>query len=113
MEFVFILSLVLALTVFSIAIAFREMELNMVLTAVRTSGEKIALENNVVLQKIDYSVNGNSVSVNPVFSAPPSNPPDWKSMLFNQTKEVVSPNSAFNASQAYCFPASKTYCLFQ
>lgn len=108
-EFVFILSMVMALAVFAIATAFREMELNVVLTAARTAGEKIALENGVVLQKLDYSVNGNSVSVNPVFfPSVPSVPVDWREKIVEGAKNVTSPNSEIRDN---CFRASKEYCF--
>ncbi|MFH1056480.1 MAG: hypothetical protein V1717_01635 [Candidatus Micrarchaeota archaeon] len=109
-EFVFILSIVIALSVFVISNAFREDELNLAIAAARQAGEQIALKEGAVLMNVSYSVEGNKVILTPGFSDSAVNTAERKQPVAARVKGVLAPYSQWN-SVGFCFNTTREFCI--
>jgi len=98
---------VIVISIFIISKAFHENELNLALSSARSAGERIALENNVVLEKIDYSASNTLVVITPVFSVEKKR--EWVREIAERVKNVLAPNSALDENN--CFKTTRQFCV--
>ncbi len=111
-EYVFILSVIIAFVITVMIPALRESELNIALSAARNTIEQFASANSsLYFTSLDYSVSGRTVVIKPsVYAFGDGSdkrffPKELKQLVLNAVRKAVSPNSPELPPTATSFPA--------
>ncbi|MEM4254729.1 MAG: hypothetical protein QXR53_00170 [Candidatus Norongarragalinales archaeon] len=124
-EFIILVSLLLSLSVIILANSFKEMETGMVVAAVRSASENVALRQGVSFYNVSYSVKPNAVILKPVFSGGFRDRGEWTEDIALRAKAVLAPNSQLeacsgqvegccadpDAADGLCFSTTRCFCV--
>ena len=117
-EYMMILMMLIGVSVYFLSSGFKENELTFAVATARSAGVEIALRENTVLKNVTYSLNGNLIILEPLFSDNTLNPypgsarrDEIKTEVLERVRLVIAPNSQPPDPGGYCFNASRKYCI--
>ncbi len=111
-EYVFILSVIIAFVITVMIPALREIELNTALSAARNTVEQfVSANSSLYFTSLDYSVSGRMVVIKPSVYAFSNGddkrffPNELKQLVLNAIRKAISPSSPELSPTATSFPA--------